>query len=64
MSEKPRKTLLDPVESTTEHEQRIAATLAAGVLASMSPIGINAERTSNAVRVYREILDKLHNNYV
>ena len=64
MSEQSGKPLLAPIESTTELEQRIAATLAAGILASMSPIGINAERTSNAVRLYREILDKLHNNYV
>ena len=64
MSEQSGKPLLAPIESTTEHEQRIAATLAAGILASMSPIGTNAERTSNAVRLYREILDKLHNNYV
>ena len=64
MSEQRRMTLLEPIDPTTEHEQLIAATLAAGVLASMSSLGINAERTSNAVRVYREILDKLHNNYV
>lgn len=64
MGERSENLLQDTSESKTEHEQRIAATLAAGVLASLSPIGTDAELTARAVRVYREILGKLDSEYI
>lgn len=57
------ESLLDTQAPVTEHDERIAAILAAGVAASLSPVGTQPELAARAVRIYREVLGKLRSEY-